>query len=407
LRIAIWQDPPPGGALRSLVQLITRLAAEHDVELFAVEGSPQADAASSLPGSVRVNCLPFRARPHVRRALYWNDWLSYRDAQDFQTLEREVARRFDAGNFDVGLVSMLRNGQAPAVLRFAHLPTAYFCQEPPRRFHERWARPGAAPLSLYERARRVWRWPTYALLDASVRRRDLEHVGHASAVFANSAYTRSRIKAVYGRDAEVCRLGVDAEWFRPADDPAGATAVLSVGALEAHKGFDFVIRALGRIPENRRPALTIAGVAGHPRMERQLLELASGLSVRATIETAVSDDRLRALYQTHGVFAFGAHQEPFGLVVLEAMAAGLPVVAVREGGVPEIVVDGVTGLLAPREEGAFAEALDSLLVDPKRRLAMGSAGRAEVLLTWTWEASARELASRLGSLRAAVSQAAG
>jgi glycosyltransferase involved in cell wall biosynthesis len=77
--------------------------------------------------------------------------------------------------------------------------------------------------------------------------------------------------------------------------------------------------------------------------------------------------------------------EPFGFVPLESMACGTPVVGVREAGVRESVVHGVTGLLVEREPAELARAVEALLTDPNRAADMGRCGRACVQEHWTWE----------------------
>src|SRR6185437_13188857 len=96
------------------------------------------------------------------------------------------------------------------------------------------------------------------------RRGAVRHARAATMLVANSRFTARWIRAVYGRQAEVCYLGVDADQFALAQRPR--CGVISVGALEAHKGFDFVIRALGRIEQGRRPPLTIVGSPGNRHM---------------------------------------------------------------------------------------------------------------------------------------------
>ncbi len=90
---------------------------------------------------------------------------------------------------------------------------------------------------------------------------------------------------------------------------------------------------------------------------------------------------------------------PFGLVALESMACGTPVVAVSEGGVRETVVPGETGLLVERDPDGFASALIALLGNPARRDEMGRKGVAHVSSAWTWETSVRRMEMLLESAR--------
>jgi glycosyltransferase involved in cell wall biosynthesis len=369
-RIAVWHDPPPGGARRAFDELLTRLAQRHTVEIFHSE---------------------FQAHRSRRGAPYWNDWQTLRDFQRLVVAERALASRIDAARFDVVMTSVLATAVAPALPRFLKAPSLYYCHEPPRRFYEPWCRPEAGPQTAYERARRLWRLPAQRYLDNWSKRADIDNVRSATGVLTNSYYTASRVRDVYGRTARVCYLGVDHQRFRPPREAPPATRVLSVGSLEAHKGFDFLIRALSRVNPSRRPRLTIVGRGGHPRMPALLRRLASSLQVDLELCTELSDDQLAEAYRAHAVFVFGAHYEPFGLVVLEAMASGLPVVAVDEGGVRESVRHAQTGVLVPRDETAFAAALERLLAAPAERKAMGAAARDDAVAIWNWESAACRL----------------
>ncbi|EQD38607.1 glycosyl transferase group 1 [mine drainage metagenome] len=91
----------------------------------------------------------------------------------------------------------------------------------------------------------------------------------------------------------------------------------------------------------------------------------------------VPPDALRREYASADLFVLPSHMEPFGIVLLEAMAAGLPVVATSVGGIPEVVHSGLTGLLVPpRDPAALARALDTLVADPQLRSRFGDRGRA-------------------------------
>jgi len=104
------------------------------------------------------------------------------------------------------------------------------------------------------------------------------------------------------------------------------------------------------------------------------------------------------------VFVCPSVYEPFGLINIEAMACGLPVVASAVGGIPEIIVEGVTGYLVPVPAGetalgpALAERVNELLDDPARARAMGEAGRLRVAERFTWKAIAAETGALYASL---------
>ena len=105
----------------------------------------------------------------------------------------------------------------------------------------------------------------------------------------------------------------------------------------------------------------------------------------------VSEAELVAYYNRAMVVAFVPYLEPFGLVPLEAMACGTPVIGVREGGVRETVSDGQSGLLIDRDPRAFAAALGRILDDQAFAGRLGIQARAYVEQQWTWERSVDQL----------------
>lgn len=395
LRIAVWHDPPMGGAQRSFSEMLLHLSKRgHSIDVYR-RGQPNEDATSESAYGIQVHLVPFAQRRHRRLASYWNDFQTLRDLKDEERLEEEMARTVDAAGYDVLLCSVLRDGTAPSLLRFSQTPTIYYCHEPPRRFYEPWCRPEAAPLSAIERGRLLWRWPTQRLLDRWSQKHDRLNVQSASLVLTNSLYTSQRVREVYQREAEVCYLGVDAYRFAPAPKTGARAGVVSIGRLEAHKGFDFLIEALGLLPESIRPPLTIVGSGGHPNMPLYLRKLALRRGVKLELHADLSDQALAELYQSSIAFVFGARLEPFGLVLLEAMACGLPVIAVAEGGIPEIVADGVTGFLTKRSATAFADRLAAVLRSPELREALGAAGREAAEQQWSWDGTVNTLESHL------------
>ncbi len=166
-------------------------------------------------------------------------------------------------------------------------------------------------------------------------------------------------------------------------EPHDHVVVLTVGRLHPRKGQHFIIEALQALPAAQRADVEYWLVGG-PSKENYGTRLreaaaASGLAVR--FFGNVDNDELTRLYGRADIFAMTSidHKhsvEGFGLVYLEAAAHGLPVVAHAVGGVPEAVVDGVTGLLVPpRDRPALTTAFARLIGDPALRTRLGAAGR--------------------------------
>jgi len=151
--------------------------------------------------------------------------------------------------------------------------------------------------------------------------------------------------------------------------------LLFVGYDFERKGGPDLLRAFAEL-QRRRPRARLAIVGPDLRVEQ------AGVSVLGRVGDRA---RLARLYRAAGVFVLPARYEPYGMVVLEAMSHGLPVVATSVGALPETVAHGRTGLLVPpRDPTALAAALLALLEDPARAAALGAAGRARVERELTW-----------------------
>ncbi len=185
--------------------------------------------------------------------------------------------------------------------------------------------------------------------------------------------------------------GVDTDTFTPRSDSLGPieepVRIVSVGRLDPQKGYDVLIDA-ARICAQRDIVfqITIAG-EGPDRAALQRRIAASGLAETVTL-MGRSDD-VPALLRSADLFVSASRWEGMPNAVLEAMAAGLPVVATSVGGTPELVVQGETGLLVPADDAqALADALTDLAIERGKRASWGKAGRARVEQHFTWERNA-------------------
>lgn len=206
-------------------------------------------------------------------------------------------------------------------------------------------------------------------------------------LIAVSEYTAAQVRAALpGADPVVIRNGVNFARFQtPQPDPGkqGPT-VLASGGVKARKGTHVLVEAFAEVrrqlPEAR---LIVTGSADPEYLSRvEALIAQYELGEAATLAGMVPEAELVAWYQHADVFALpslnvGGKFEGFGLVFLEASAAGLPVIGTHDSGVAEAVIDGETGLLVPQHNApALAEAILRLLRDPALRAQMGAAGRA-------------------------------
>ncbi|MGN6446193.1 glycosyltransferase [Amnibacterium sp.] len=195
----------------------------------------------------------------------------------------------------------------------------------------------------------------------------------------------------------VVPCGVDALHFSPEGDVAPRTErlrLLTVSRLVPRKGVGNAIEALGHLVRRGVDAeLVIVGGAGdadhledEPEIERlQRIVAEQGLQDRVVLAGSIEHDDLPAWYRSADVVVCAPWYEPFGIVPLEAMACGRPVVATRVGGLIDTVVEDSTGLhVPPRDPEALADALEGLLGDPERRRRYGENGRRRAATRYTW-----------------------
>ncbi|MFE0920122.1 MULTISPECIES: glycogen synthase [Streptomyces] len=242
-------------------------------------------------------------------------------------------------------------------------------------------------------------------------------VESADAVIAVSGAMREDILGCYPALApdrvHVVHNGIDTALYRP--DPrtdalarfgldADRPYVLFVGRITRQKGVPQLLRAVRHID----PAVQVvlcAGAPDTPEIDREFRDLYEELSrVRAGVhwipQMLPRPEVIQLL--THAtVFVCPSVYEPLGIVNLEAMACGTPVVASRVGGIPEVVEDGVTGLLVPLDddfESGLARALDAVAGDPEAARRMGEAGRERAVGEFGWDAVARRTVRLYGEI---------
>jgi glycosyltransferase involved in cell wall biosynthesis len=200
----------------------------------------------------------------------------------------------------------------------------------------------------------------------------------------NSRATGQYLANVYGRSPDrVVYPGVNAPVST--SPPSPSKPLLCVGNLWRHKRVDLIIRALARLPRRK---LTVVGV-GPEKSRLRRLATSLGLGERVVFRGRVSQAELERLYAGCSLCVYTPVREPFGMVPLEAAAAGRPVVATAGGGYNEIL-DNSCARFVPADPEAIAFGIRTILEDPDLARRMGAAGR-RIATSYTWDRTAGSL----------------
>lgn len=209
-----------------------------------------------------------------------------------------------------------------------------------------------------------------------------------------SRYWQEELRSKCGLESTVIYNGIDTGRYGShamKRDPF----ILFVGGMEARKGLEFAIEALEILTSKGRDLrLTAIARPGFLRTESRewfdhLIDRC-GLSGKIEIKELVTDDELVRLYSSASVFLLPTRMEGWGLAIMEAMAAGCPVISSPVGGVTELVTDGENGLLVPVGDVAgISQAVEKLLDDESLRHKVSDSGKATAR-KYTWESSAEK-----------------
>jgi glycosyltransferase involved in cell wall biosynthesis len=405
VRIALVNQPwnpvvPPvrsGSVAIWIYQIALRLARTHDVTVFGPRTGNEPDTLAHE--GVRFRWLDLGQDLRIVRALHRLPRLPGRPAFAsrlyYRTYTRSAATALRDGGFDVvhvqNLLQMVRplRRASPHSAIVLHMHCEWLSQLPKHFVARRLA--GVA-----------------AILCCS------EHIARLA---------RQALPAF----ADRCRVvpnGVDTERFAPGE-PTARRDLLFVGRISPEKGVHVLLDAFAKIAARRFDTrLVLVGpMAPTPRdflvslsddplvrdldrlyrgggYEAAVRALAGGpLAGRVELRGAVPQDELPAVYRSAAVLVNPSLSESFGMSLVEAMACGVPVVATRVGGMPEIVDDGRTGrLVPPGDPAALADALDALLADEPARRALGQAGLRRARERFAWDRIAAGLQQAYGAL---------
>jgi len=354
--------------LAQTIQLLERRGHEAEVFSFSTADSK----FISLSPSVRTHVDDF----------IFSGWAKF---NRYDEASRKLAEKINQSSVDFVWVDKCRFLSAPPILKYIEKPCLFYAHEPLRNFeNERLA--GSIPAVGFNPANPI---ELLAKISSAhdhfrVKFEDKKSIRSASGkILTNSKYTAAWIERVYGVRAKVLYPSVNADFFTPDPNIQKKQQVVSVGRLDAMKGYDFLLSVLTAIAPSARPEWHIVCDHIDEGFYKRFQKKAALANVCFKIHHRISEEKLREIYRDSLWTLCASVHEPFGLVPLESMACGTPVLAVREGGFVESVKDGEVGYLLPREIPVWTEKIEQLMSDPYHSTKLGSNGVEYTRKNWS------------------------
>lgn len=387
MKIAVFHNLPSGGAKRALYGYVNYLSShDHTVDVF----TPSTANEEFLPLEDVSNSLTvFPVEKTLQGSIYStfkyvSPLIKTISLRDLELTQKQIAETINAEDYDVVFSEQDQFTMTPFFLKYIKHPTVYYCPQPPR--NEAILKSVSSETEKINPFKRV----VFNQADARDLKIDAKNISHAQNILTNSYFTRESILRLYGLNSYVSYLGIDTNLFRPLD-VREENFVLSVGSCRPSKGYDFIIRSLALIEPEMRPRLVIVSNFSLPEWKEYLERLAFKLKVNLEILELVDDEELVLLYNRAKLVLYAPYMEPFGLVPLEAMSCGTPVVGVKEGGIRETVIHKKTGLHSDRDEKLFAKATTNLLSRELERYKMSKNSIRAIKEYWTLEHAGKRL----------------
>ncbi len=393
LKIAIFHNLPSGGAKRALYDHVNYLVSQgHEIDVFV----PETANETFLPLAEMVN--EFKVFPVKTGSL--KSWVYSKlnpktpnteliSIKDLESSQKDIATSINDRSYDVVLSEQDRFTMSPFILKYIKIPAVYYCQQPLRndKILEEISNDTLKHSNFIKKAFNQHNLNNTFKIDSI-------NAKHAGYILSNSYFSRESILRTYGLNSFVSYLGIDTDMFKPLNMPS-EDFVLSVGSCTPTKGYDFTIRSLALIKEKIRPKFIIVSNHSPVEWKNYIENLANKLEVKLTILDLVNDKELTKLYNKAKIIIYAPYLEPFGLIPIESMSCGTPVVAVKEGGVRETLSNDETGLLVDRDETLFAQAIVALLTDSEKRREMSKNAISTVQKFWTVKHAGKRLLDHL------------
>lgn len=233
-----------------------------------------------------------------------------------------------------------------------------------------------------------------------MQRLDRLRCSRFSKILVNSDFSRHSVCSTYGYVKKACNtvyLGVNHERFRPDDQVIRKPWITVVAKLTRFKNVDVIIRAVGELVKRGHSQvwLNVVGV-GDALSGLQQTALSEAIADRVKFHGRLSDQTIVTLLQQSRVFCLASSDEPFGLVVVEALACGTPVVAMDSGGPQEVLNNLPCGRLCKSVEASqIADAAEYFLTMPEESFQLVSQSATQRAKEFSWENASLQIEAEL------------
>ncbi|MDB5287239.1 MAG: glycosyl transferase group 1 [Mucilaginibacter sp.] len=397
MKIAVWHNLNSGGGKRALYDHIKGLISlGHTVVSFCPDTADQ----SYLPISTLTveNILPLKkAINNKKRFKLFN---SYKSA--YEIFEAELAHCkacadiINKGDFDLLFANSSTISYISHIGRYVKIPKVIYLGEPNRGLYEAgkyfiWRAPSKNGSNFifhtFKKVYHLFKMYSYSLI---VREEHNSAITY-DRVLVNSSFSRESVKRAYGIDSKVCYLGIDTEKFQSVNIEK-KPYVIGLGSISKPKGIDQIIDALSRIDENIRPELVWIGNTKVENYYQYLLDYSKKLNVKVCFKTNISDTELLKDLSAASALLYFPHLEPFGLAPLEANSCGTTVVAIKEGGLRETIIEGVNGFLVDDfNPDKIANSLKPIIANLEYAKLLGDKGRDHIVKNWSLSSGIKNL----------------
>ncbi len=407
MKIAAYMNSSDGsGARRAFYEFVKGLSrSNHALDLYHLSGAP----IEKFPIKDHVRktytydlnrFIPWKIRPYllaesvslIRKIFFLGK---------LKRVSRKMAEDMNKRGYDIVFADACTYLRIPYHIRWVNVPSLVYHHRPRRDAFEplEFVEPGfayrgpSAAKKIYKKISGIV-FRLNAMLFGCIGNINIRH---ADLVLTNSHYMREFIYKTPGVLSKVVYPGVDCASFKDLGLKK-KNYVLSVGGIEESKCFHDIITALAFVPENIRPDLMIISSRTRPKVHRELIRLAQEKKVTLSVLEHIYGEELVRYYNEAYAVVFVPLMEPLGLVPLESMACGTPVIGIREGGVRETVIHEKTGLLVDRGDQELAGAIIRLTEDKELYARLSGNCRDYILENWTWEKSVSRLEKHFQNL---------